>query len=384
MTKETKIGLLVGLAFIILFAIILSEKGSPPGSALPPTFARNDAISAPTSDRPLSDAGRLAVDSKLPPIMQPALSDDPVEPIVFEQEKLVQAPTETGADAPILPPSVVDLLNGASSADKSTGPEIEADPAAPIEAPIEKLATGAPDKNLASPSRPLPAAHADETPIDPATTVAASTTRRPAQPAIAPPIKIRTIHTVQPGESLGKIAARYYERSTPDRVNAIFNANRENLDDRHIVRAGQALKIPDLGLPTDQFEPVQSVALSAATNAQRPVNDRSIRIPIPIDAMSNDPAAAPETNRLIAQGPSRRPADAAFQWYEVRPRDTLSSIARKKLGSERLYREIYKLNRDVLTSKDVIRPGMKIRLPVPSVDAGQADTVLSAADFDEP
>ena len=26
MTKETKIGLLVGLAFIILFAIILSEK----------------------------------------------------------------------------------------------------------------------------------------------------------------------------------------------------------------------------------------------------------------------------------------------------------------------------------------------------------------------
>lgn len=28
MTRETKIGLLVGLAFIIVFAIILSEKGA--------------------------------------------------------------------------------------------------------------------------------------------------------------------------------------------------------------------------------------------------------------------------------------------------------------------------------------------------------------------
>ena len=36
MTKETKIGLLVGLAFIILFAIILSEKGArPAGRGLP-------------------------------------------------------------------------------------------------------------------------------------------------------------------------------------------------------------------------------------------------------------------------------------------------------------------------------------------------------------
>ena len=83
MTKETKIGLLVGLAFIILFAIILSEKGTPPTSAVSPTFAQGDAINGPTTDRPLGDAGRLAVDSKLPPIMQPAISDEPPEPRKF-------------------------------------------------------------------------------------------------------------------------------------------------------------------------------------------------------------------------------------------------------------------------------------------------------------
>ena len=35
MTKETKIGLLVGLAFIVLFAIILSEKGARRGVDAP-------------------------------------------------------------------------------------------------------------------------------------------------------------------------------------------------------------------------------------------------------------------------------------------------------------------------------------------------------------
>jgi hypothetical protein len=43
MTKETKIGLLVGLAFIILFAIILSEKRGTGRDATLPAFAVADA-----------------------------------------------------------------------------------------------------------------------------------------------------------------------------------------------------------------------------------------------------------------------------------------------------------------------------------------------------
>jgi hypothetical protein len=70
MTKETKIGLLVGLAFIILFAIILSEKSGTRDAGLP-QFAQADAARkvgpATGSEKPLHDAGRLPVDKKLPP-----------------------------------------------------------------------------------------------------------------------------------------------------------------------------------------------------------------------------------------------------------------------------------------------------------------------------
>src|SRR5262249_44635306 len=63
MTKETKIGLLVGLAFIILFAIILSEKGAGPRPQGTPQFTQADmAQRGPErAGATLTDAGKLAL-----------------------------------------------------------------------------------------------------------------------------------------------------------------------------------------------------------------------------------------------------------------------------------------------------------------------------------
>jgi nucleoid-associated protein YgaU len=52
---------------------------------------------------------------------------------------------------------------------------------------------------------------------------------------------------------------------------------------------------------------------------------------------------------------------AKFRTYEVRAKDTLSSIAKRELGSSALWREIKKLNPGIDPRK--MQPGMKIKVP---------------------
>ena len=51
-------------------------------------------------------------------------------------------------------------------------------------------------------------------------------------------------HTVQGGESLSKIAKHYYK--DPMKYNAIFEANRDKLDNPDVIHPGQELVIPNI------------------------------------------------------------------------------------------------------------------------------------------
>ena len=51
-------------------------------------------------------------------------------------------------------------------------------------------------------------------------------------------------HTVKSGESLSKIAKHYY--GDPMKYNAIFEANRDTLDNPDMIHPGQNLVIPNL------------------------------------------------------------------------------------------------------------------------------------------
>ncbi|MDT0554686.1 LysM peptidoglycan-binding domain-containing protein [Patiriisocius hiemis] len=51
-------------------------------------------------------------------------------------------------------------------------------------------------------------------------------------------------HTVSSGESLSKIAKHYYK--DPMKYNAIFEANRDKLDNPDMIHPGQDLVIPNL------------------------------------------------------------------------------------------------------------------------------------------
>jgi nucleoid-associated protein YgaU len=49
--------------------------------------------------------------------------------------------------------------------------------------------------------------------------------------------------------------------------------------------------------------------------------------------------------------------------YTVRPGDTLSKIAKEKLGDPNAYTEIFKANRDQLTDPNKIQPGQVLKIP---------------------
>lgn len=369
MTRETKIGLLVGLAFIIVFAIILSEKGPSSRNTSLPAFTMVDRMGADTAaastGQPLSNAGRLPVDNALPPIVQPSIGVNPN--MAMREEEVAQEPRVGEDELPPLPDSVISLINGDIAANEPTTDNVGGD------MPMVNL----PDQHTAMSDRPVAPWTTDEATLTTTELAATNQAALTAQPVeTEPSYKIRTEHTVDKGESLGKIAARYYERSTPQRIDAIYKANKDVLDNRHTVKVGQKLKIPDLGEAARHFEPAPDFALSnlKSPNEIKPESRAAepVRIPIPIgEKKPTELAVAPDLRKSaidqpIESRPEPKEKPRAFKVYEVRPSDTLSKIARRELGSEKFTRELYELNRDVITNKNTIKPGMKLRLPVPS------------------
>lgn len=368
MTKETKIGLLVGLAFIILFAIILSEKGANRGVE-PPVLkiadSTDDGSGGTGSVAPLRNDGKLPVED-LPPLVESDLGQTaPITDHPPTEELVSNTGAGDGQELPSLPDWLVEKLNlpveGTSVADDTS---LDAAPidVSPVFVDTGETGNRISEGGVASNRFVSGAGVSDRTGIRTArrTETAGRTSIQPAA--------IKAIHVVQPSECLGKIAARYYGRSTPARVKAIFEANRDVLKTIDSVRADDTLKIPSLdgaspvtiaGLkPTDrvQFEPATSV-----------VGDGHVRIPYPVDESSTSNSRGARESELATN--SSRTARSSlsstqFRWYRVRSGDSLSAIARRELGAERRFAEIFELNRDRLNNKNMLKPGMKIRLPL--------------------
>ena len=79
------------------------------------------------------------------------------------------------------------------------------------------------------------------------------------------------------------------------------------------------------------------------------------------------PPAVPspaEPGGVSANGGSLKTSPAtAWTVHEVGTGETLSGLASKYLGTHRRYNELFDFNRDILTSPDALRVGMKLRIP---------------------
>ena len=134
----------------------------------------------------------------------------------------------------------------------------------------------------------------------------------PTTPAIDPP---RTI-TVRSGDTLGELAARHLGATRY--WGALLEANRNQLDDEFDLQPGMVLKLPG-----------QRPAPSA------PAQTSTMRTAIPPDA--------------------RR--------YTVEEGDTLWRIASKRLGDGNRYYDIYEANRNRITDLDELTVGQTLVLP---------------------
>jgi nucleoid-associated protein YgaU len=71
----------------------------------------------------------------------------------------------------------------------------------------------------------------------------------------------------------------------------------------------------------------------------------------------------PDWSKDIVADIKANPAAASAATYTVKAGDTLSQIAKDKLGSASAYMEIFNANKDVLTDPDKIKPGQVLKIP---------------------
>lgn len=113
-------------------------------------------------------------------------------------------------------------------------PEPEPVPEPPAaEAAPEPQAEPTPAPEAATEAAPEPVPEPEPVPAAPA-----------PEPPVASPAAAESTYTVQAGDSLWKIAENHYGNGT--KYHAIFEANRDILDDPDLIKPGQVLKLPVL------------------------------------------------------------------------------------------------------------------------------------------
>jgi nucleoid-associated protein YgaU len=165
----------------------------------------------------------------------------------------------------------------------------------------------------------------------------------------AAPVASVTVHTVAKGESLSKIAAKYYGDGKLWPRLARYNGIS---DEQGLVQLGAVLKVPPkdvlLGKPGSAAE-----VMSPGLRPQSPPAPRS------------EPASPrPPRTELASAGPLKgktlaRPEPTVT--YTVKKGDTLGEIARRTLGSSKRWPELAELNK--LDDEDSIPAGTVLKLP---------------------
>ena len=305
MTREAKIGLLLGLAFIVAIAVVLRgvhDEGPAITDELGATGdEQGDEVVQPISGR---------VEEVLRPTQNRSRSvarERPRRgPVIVPLTGMVnQDSTNSSAEAVELPAGAVRH-------------EQELPGRGPGSAVVVRPPSGGLDRALdkvTEPAQPEPLiamAH------EPAFARRNLWQRKPKKTT-------EQIYVVQEGDSLSTIALQVYGQVEGNRrvaVERIYKANREIMPNMDLVSPGQRVRIP---------------ALSGVEHA----------------------------HTSVGMAPGRAPGkrEATGQMYVVQENDSLWKIAARELGDGTRYPEIAKLNAERLGDENVLHPGMRLRIP---------------------
>jgi LysM repeat protein len=338
MTRETKIGLLVGLAFILVVGILLSEHitGSNERPAAPLADAGHgvrNGVSAPgaAAEEPMKIAEPTApVPSPAdltpkPPVSQVAVV--PPQPTPGNTTNVIVAPAQ-----PVGPVAVIPAPQAVVPVPQPTSPQAE--PATVIiRNPTDPFANNPIAKIAREMGEQVVPVGGKTTPKEAATPklVANTTTARE--------------YKAKAGDTLSRIASQLPGGNTKTNRDAVVAMNPTlQKDPNHVVSGRTYL------LPAD---------VSAAPIAPKPLAVAEATAPKVVT-----PVVADKTKEAkVIETKADPKADNASRIYVVKPGDTLSKIASAELGSKNEVATIRKLNPDLLKSGDKILVDMKLKLP---------------------
>ena len=333
MTSDAKIGLLLGLVFIFVIAFIINglpNFGSRPQSAeatLMTSFeADNPSVAGPAQEAQerLDWEQMLAQGSESLTDLQPLVVESEAAAGMGEPEAAVAADTgDVRTSYPLddlmggVSRTIKDVVKGFSEASRSVTLQVpRTEPAPTIEALMPNPEERQPAESVRPASRPA---------------ARRETARRPSP----------TFYVVQDGDVLAVVAKKAYGAEEGNRlvnINRIFEANRNVLKSPDEIFVGQKLIIPPL--PKAQADGRQPDALSEALFEKvQDIGKRNLA-------------------DMKVQQPQGR-------YYVVQDGDNLWKIATSQLGDGARFKEIAKLNTDILKSDDALSIGMRLRLPTP-------------------
>jgi nucleoid-associated protein YgaU len=314
MTRETKIGLLVGLAFIIVIGILLSEHVS---STNEPQQASLNGAGANVRDGVVSPG---AADDA-PPI---TIAGTPVE------SPRQTVPTNVDLHPPA-PPVAYVPTGGPGRATPRRGAGFNGT----LAAGIDGNPSPAPGNGAASPGD-LVQQHPDVLAYDPNESAPPRATPARQAPATPP-----ATYVAVAGDSVSRIAGRLMGGNTRTNRDLLIRANPTLQNEGNVVVIGRTYVVPRASAaPSGQASP--DVRFASAQ-------------PAPHGPDSTDSAA-----RLAEQA----------RWYTVKGDDNLWRIAESQLGSGTAWTQIRDLNKDVLKGGETVRANMRLRLPAKTAVAG--------------
>ena len=350
MSTETKIGLIIGLGFIVCFAVLLANSDPEQKSAVQWTHVVDGVGPNRFDSQPPPKVVQVKRASGLKVAGAWAAHPDHVSP----PRKRVSIRSDRPSNLPLRQPVPATMGNRQHAAPSSSPPPdqlvdggvssaqtLDATAATPLVDAQDKVrlreylnarknpqsqpsAAGEPTGNIATKDETSRTNEAAPSPR--------RTPRRSNMPARGGARSPRR-HVVVAGDTLTRIAGKYYGSQSQKVIDAIFDANRANLPDADHLSLGMKITLP----PMKGF-------------------DSSVTMPLGAGGIS--PA-----DRSTKSKPRPTIKKASPTWYQIQKNDRYVSIAQAQLGDGSRWREIHDLNKDRFPDPGRIQWGVRIRLP---------------------
>jgi len=337
MTRETKIGLLVGLLFIVAFGLVLS--GITNNAPMPTVVApdQNSQASAGGQALPASPASSRTFNPEMTSDGRPmVVTSEPAVPTATPTGPLAMAPAAGGTVQSDMVRS--DVVTPAPATPGAATPTPAVTPATPVApaSPAGTVATSTSGVRTVTYETIRDTLASDRTGTGtPARTPTASDSRTPAGSSVTPVTPVPPVapaatpaangkkYVVKPSDTLYAIARQVYGPGHAGAYTKILDQNKAVIPNPSNLKVGTELVIPPLETAST---PAVTPALSTPAAPVAPASPRTPRPTVPVSIGDSAVVMAPHepaTPSMVVVAP----AAPAKEKYVVKSGDTLYKIA---------------------------------------------------------